>query len=214
MKIISSVLVVLLISVTTAIAGDVIVGTWSGTVYENNVGKYTVNVTINPGASSGTVEFTRYPCGGSLSLISGGSGRYLYQENLNFGTKKCINGLRTQLTIKDNNQVYFEEVKNGSALVYGNLYRTGQLLRKGCIEKFTPYNKNGFVVFQFMNHCQKSVLVSVCSKSAPIDRAVFNPLSGIAQPNQRLEIHGGMMQHFISFRWDEENITPCPFEGE
>ncbi len=211
MRIISYVLLILLLPVTAAVAGDTIVGSWSGTVYENKIGKYTVNVTIHPGASSGTVEFARYPCGGSLSLISGGSGRYLYQESLNFGTKKCLGGLQARLTVKDNNQVYFEELIKGSASVYGNLYRVGQQQRTGCIEKFTPYNRNGFIVFQFMNHCQKSVLVSVCSKSAPIDRAVFNPLSGTAPPNTRLEIQGGMMQHFHSFKWDEGKITACPF---
>ncbi len=214
MRILRIFLFVLLIPVSAAAADDTIVGSWSGTVYENNIGSYTVNVTIHPGASSGTVEFTRYPCGGSLSLISGGGSTYVYQESLDFGQEKCLGGLSARLTVKDNNQVYFEELNRGSANVYGNLYRVGPQQPKGCIEQFTPYDRNGFIVFQFMNHCQKSVLVSVCSKSAPIDRAVFNPLSGIAQPNQRLEIQGGMMQHFHSFRWDEDSITPCPFEGE
>jgi hypothetical protein len=212
----SAVLILLLVSagaVINAGADEPIVGTWSGTVYENNVGKYTVNIQINPGAQSGSVEFTRYPCGGTLSLMSRGGGKYLYQEQLIFGVEKCIQGLQVRLTYQGKDQVYFEELNRGTANVYGNLYLTSPRVLSGCIEDLKPFQDSaGFTVFRFFNHCDKNVLVSVCVKSLPPgDKAVFNPLSGTASPHSTLEIQGGMWRHFHSYQWAEDKIVTCPF---
>jgi hypothetical protein len=213
---ISAILFLLLVSVGVAIDADAeepIVGTWSGTVYENKIGTYTVNVQINPGAQSGSVEFTRYPCGGTLSLVSKGGEQYLYQEQLTFGVEKCLQGLQARLTYQGKDQMYFEELNRGTVNVYGNLYRTSPRILSGCIEDLKPFqNSAGFTVFRFYNHCDKNVTVSVCVKSLPPgDKAVFNTLSGTASPQGTLEIPGGMWRYFHSYQWAEDKIVTCPF---
>ena len=106
-----------------ATAQEAIAGRWAGTVTEKDVGKYTVYVDIHPGQQTGVVHFLRYPCGGTLSLVSQSGRTYDYRERLTFGQKECTDNLRARITWQAPNLIYFEEIVEGSANVYGTLKR-------------------------------------------------------------------------------------------
>jgi len=104
---------------------EAIAGHWVGTVAEVNLGTYVVAVTIHRDGKTGSVEYRHYPCGGGLKLIESEGGRHTFAETLSFGRKKCLDGLQVRMTMSGKDAVYFEEMVEGKAGVYGTLARVG-----------------------------------------------------------------------------------------
>lgn len=104
-------------------------GQWAGTVFEKDIGSYTVVVQIDQNRKTGAVHFLYYPCGGSLNLVGSRGSVFLFQEKLTYGTKKCLNNLQTRFTLQSANTALFEELIRGVASAKGTLKRVRQVSR-------------------------------------------------------------------------------------
>ncbi|MBT5031625.1 MAG: hypothetical protein HOM55_04945 [Proteobacteria bacterium] len=122
------------VSIQASYADALLSGSWQGQVSESEIGSYVVAVTISPDGRSGSVEYRQYPCGGSLNRISGSGAQATYSEQLNFGVEKCMAGLTVRLTYQGPNTIYFEEILDGQAGVYGALNQVGGPVGASCGE--------------------------------------------------------------------------------
>ncbi len=108
-----------------AFAAETPAGSWEGLVTEVDDGTYVVAVTIEDDGTTGSVDYRRGVCGGTLGLVEERGGHFLYDERLNFGRDRCVDRLQVRLTPGPGDSLYFEELLEGRPVVYGRLHRVG-----------------------------------------------------------------------------------------
>jgi hypothetical protein len=68
-------------------------GSWSGTVHQTNPAlDVTVQLTLPPGTSHGTIGYPQLHCTGRLGLLSEGPGLVTLSLTITSGQSSCVNG--------------------------------------------------------------------------------------------------------------------------
>ena len=97
-------------------------GVWEGDGVQENTSSWTIKVSILDNNYS--IDYPSLRCGGELILISEGSGRMEFREQLTYGKTKCIDNGRTALIIVGRDSVRFEwYYPNGKMGATGTLNR-------------------------------------------------------------------------------------------
>ena len=113
-------------------AGDHHLGVWSGTLTEMIVAgqkyeRYAVTITVTP--RKYRIDYDTLGCGGALRLLKHRGRFYRFQDELNYGLKKCQNGGYTEIHFINPERATFQWFDGqGMLKVEGQLKRQSQLM--------------------------------------------------------------------------------------